>query len=146
MYLKYFPVNNIKVIIYENYKSNNKLVLKEISDFLGIKEFNLEFVRSSNVYRRMRFSKVRRIVWAKPQYIKIAKNKLGKEPFNFLTKIYIALTTRKIQKPVLEEGTVKLLKKKYTKNVVEFEAFLKDHGFISHDFDLLGFWGYKKSN
>jgi hypothetical protein len=144
LYLRLFSSQQVKIFLYEKFKENNFKVLDEIASFLEIEPFeDVDQVRV-NVYKKNRFTFIKNFVWSFPNLISYVKSHLPDRVFNFLTELYVYLTTKKSEKIKLDEGVVKDLKKRFLPNVVEFEKLLKENNLIERDFDLLKFWGYDK--
>lgn len=141
-YYKYFPEEQIKVIIYENFAKDNIAALDEIASFLNIRRFKNIDVKKSNTYKKNRLKFVKILVWKFPMTIKYIKKFLPDRLFKVITSIYLKMTTAKAKKTKLKNNDIKRLRKKFLRDVQEFEKFMKQHGQLSKDFDLLKFWGY----
>lgn len=140
-YLACFPRNQIKIVIYEKLKEDNKKMVDEIFDFLEIsKDVKINF-GIHNPRKEWRFPAIKRfgetpIIWAN------AKRLLPKPVFKVINGIYLLLIKKKSKRVNLPEKTTKILKKRYLKGVLEFEKLLKEEGFVDKDFDLVKKWGY----
>jgi hypothetical protein len=141
-YTDLFPKENIKVIIYERYLSNNIKILNEIADFLEIDHFEHIDIKKINTSKASRLIFIKKLVWKFPRIIAFLKKNLGKKVFGIITDFYVKLTTKKASKPEISEETISMLKKRYKRNVVDFENLLKENDFIEQDFDLIKYWGY----
>lgn len=141
-YLACFPKEQIKIVIYEKLKDDNKKMVEEIFEFLDIpKNVKINF-GVHNPRKEWRFPAIKRfgetpIIWAN------AKRLLPKPIFRVVNRIYLMLIKKKSKRVDLPKKTTKVLKERYYSGVVSFEELLKKEGFIEEDYDLVGKWGYK---
>ncbi|MDD3645901.1 MAG: sulfotransferase [Candidatus Gracilibacteria bacterium] len=142
-YLKLFPIENIKVILFNDLKNDTKAVYKNILKFLEVnnKNFLPEF-SIQNPKTKVIFPKIKKILefpilWKIPKII--LPNKVYNKIKNFInSKITI------VKKYELDEKFKKELMKKYKNEVVELNNILHENNLINKNIDLVTLWGYNK--
>lgn len=140
-YLKVFPKKQVKIILFDDYKKDNKKIVREVFEFLGVDpNVKIEY----GVHNR---NKVVRWRWLKrlmqTPFIWIAAKKLPKPVFETLYPIYLKLIIKPKPKAKLSEDDLKKLKGKYLKEVIALEKLLIKEGYKEKGFDLLKLWGYE---
>jgi len=140
-YLKIFNIKQIKVIIYEDFKKDNKGVFNEICDLLDIeKNLPISFKRV-NKRRTTKNRFIIKIVDTPTVWVN-ARKLIPRPTLEMLKKIYFYLVTTYAEKISLPEEEVMKIKKKYRGNVLKFEKLLKHHKIITNDFNLIKYWGF----
>lgn len=141
-FLRYFPKRNIKVIIYEDFKKNNLLYIKEICDFLKINIILDKKPKKYNTRKFLRFRKVK-LFLENPLIWKIPKKFLSEKIYSKLKEIYYQVIFSKKNRK-LDSKLKKQLMKKYKPEVVKLNDLLHDYDLIEEGRDLVEFWGYDK--
>lgn len=131
-YLKYFSKDQIKVLIYEDYKKNNKKAYEEVLKFLGLEYFDIEFTKY-NESLRVRFKWLGKIVrdYSLGQILHVFPTTIRDKILDFLKGPLLKV----------EENKYKSKNKQYFKeNFIKINKFLNEKGFI--DDNLIEKWGY----
>ncbi|MFW5795509.1 MAG: sulfotransferase domain-containing protein [Bacillota bacterium] len=139
-YLQYFPPKNIKVILYENFKNNNRKTLNEIFDFLKIKKVKINISQIINVTKNKEI-KYDIIRWLKRVYTDPYNNTFVYRilckiiPKNLRIKLIHLLI--QLSKPKKTDKLSDKLKKKIKKDcydeIKEFNRLLKEHNLSDED-------------
>ncbi|MFB6226472.1 MAG: sulfotransferase [Candidatus Paceibacteria bacterium] len=144
-YLDNFPKENIKIIIYDDYKNHNKKTLKGIFEFLGVDKNFVPKKETINNSRFNRFGKLNLILKSQTS-VKIRKflrDSLPKTIIRPLQEIYRNAIYKK-GKIEIPEKTKKELKKKLKPEVEKINDLLHEEGFLDKDRDLVKEWDYRK--
>lgn len=138
-YLKYFPKDQIKIIVYEEFKKDNQKTINEINDFLGIDKINIQqnIVNISGFPRFPLLNKffhnpfVRRIAW------KIIPLKYRTKRNTFIhTKLFL----KKWDKDELPDDVKNQLKKQCKDYVIHINNTLQEYWLL--DIDLVKYRWY----
>lgn len=137
-YLNRFKSNQIKIIIFEDFKSENERVFREILEFLGVDpNFTPEY-SAVNVNKEVKFKAINNFI-NNPLVKSVSKNLLSQE-FNEFVRDNIVEKLLWHQAPktqMPEEIKVKLMQK-YQPEVIELSKLL--------GIDLVTKWGYDTLN
>jgi len=144
-YYDLFPKENIKTIIFEDFKKDNKKYISEIYDFLNVTQQNREEIQVSKKWKNMRKSVRFRFIYSIFQSPRL-KNKARKilplpmyyKLKNTIEKIFFKTDTKKISVHLSHE-----LKWEFRNEVIKLNNYLEEKNIIN--FDLLDLWDYKKS-
>lgn len=141
-FLDVFPKEQIKVVIYEDFKKDNQKIMNELCDFLDIKRIKIQR-ENVNLETDVRLMKLRSFLLKNSILRKFAKIVM---PIYFRKKIvnFINRITVKFAKKSLSCDFKKELMKKYKPEVVKLNKLLHEHELIEQDKDLVKFWGYGK--
>lgn len=116
-YFKSFPRNQIKIIIFEDFKKNTSTVYKEVLKFLNVDpDFKPKFTIANEV-------KEIKSHWFRYFSIKLAYfiNFFGKDVFIFFKKIYSLIEVfnfRKLKYPAMDYRLKKALKKEFCPEIL----------------------------
>lgn len=143
-YLRNFPKENIKVIIYGDFKESNLKILEEILGFLNLDPHFIPEMQNMNPSRFNRFGKLN-LLLQKPLSLKIrqvVKDSLPKNTKEKSKQMYRNIMYKKGKIEIPEETKNKL--KEYLKPEVErTDYMLKNEGFLKSERDLIKEWGFE---
>jgi hypothetical protein len=146
-FLKYFPRENIKVIIFDDLKRNTEGVYKEILSFLGVDDtFKCDFT-IKNKRGVARFSKLREIATNSHKVRKIAQKILPLKVRILWSKLLNKITVKRVDKKKLYKVPEKFrrkLMKQYKPEVIKINNLLHEYDLIEPSKDLVKLWGYDK--
>lgn len=138
-YIMYFPNDQIKVIIFEDFIKNNQKTLKDIFRFLNIETNVLPVVQKSNANKLVKNRHVRGFFQSSLLALFVKRI----IPINISVKIgnlLDQLTTIEKPKKKLNEDIISKLKIRFTSEVHELNRILHKNNLI--DFDLMKLWQY----
>jgi len=132
-FMKYFNKNQIKIYVYEEFRSNNQKILKEILSFLQVQTKHIKYTRNVNPTELPRSQTVNKIILNSP--IKhFLQNNLSIENYEFLKLLGKNLLLKQTKKPPVRKELIEELKK-------EFKDEVKRTGEIVGK-NLEDLWGY----
>lgn len=140
-YLDYFPKEQIKVVIYEEFKKDNQKTIDEITDFLWVDRMKIDY-KQANITPKTKLTKFlksknifRRFFW------KIL-------PLSFRKKwwIFVDYIDSKIDKKTntLSLDAKTKLMKQFKPEVEKINDLLHKHNLIDPEIDLVKYWWYDK--
>lgn len=140
-FLNIFPKEQIKCILFEDFKNNNEAVVKDVFKFLGVDDhFKHQFeIINSNKRRRFRFLKnmINRMAFTGIPAKIIPKSQINTFG-NFFNRISTTYEKRKTLDPVIANE----LKVKFKDEVICFNKLLHEYGFIEEEKNLIKLWQY----
>ena len=126
-YYDLFDENNIKIILYEEFKSNNSKYLREVLEFLNLKSSSeIDLSSKANTSKSYKFSIINKI-----SNSKIFLSVIRKIPMEWKRPLY-NLLVKKAQKSKINEENRKKIKKAIKNDMQKLERFVKK--------DLMDFW------
>ena len=133
-YCDRFNSDQIKVIIFEEFKSENDRIFREILEFLGVEPgFNPEYA-AVNVNKEVKFKAINNLINS-PRVKNISKNLLSQEFNEFVRdKIVEKILWHQAPKAKMPENIKVELMQQYKSEVTKISELL--------DLDLLTKWGY----
>ena len=139
-YLEYFPANQIKVIIYEEFKKDNQKTIDGITDFLWVERIHIN-KKELNKAKNTRYPKIRNLL-QNNFMSNIAIKYFPKNIISILWKIldYVT-TTNKKSKELPENEKIKLMQK-FKPEVIKINNLLHKNNLIDPKIDLVKYWGY----
>lgn len=139
-YLKYFPKDQIKIIIFEKFIEKTDKTMSEILSFLSIKNnVNIQ-VKNKNPSRTPR-NKFLFHAFHNPKFKKFVKESLPDSDFSRIKNVFNKLFLKKASKSKLPEGTRQNLKKEIKTEVVKLNKLLTNNNLTN--IDLINIWNYK---
>ena len=137
-YYDQFSSEQIKVVIYEDYKSENDRIYQEILEFLGVEtNFTPEYA-TVNLNKEVKFKAINNLV-NNPLIKNISKNLLSQEFNEFVRdNIVEKLLWHQSPKATMPEEIKTQLRKQYQTQVVQISELL--------GIDLVAKWGYDTTN
>jgi hypothetical protein len=139
-FLKIFPLENIKIMYYEDFVKDKQGFYNEIISFLGLENETKINFKNINSNKVARFKLIKKII-EHPIVWKTAKRVINQELYQKLTSIVYKVISKKVKRKILEKSIKIKLKKKYIGNVIELENVLQKYNKL--DRDLASFWKYK---
>jgi len=139
-YLKHFPSNQIKIILFDEILDNKLAVYKDLLGFIGVQD--IDFIPPEpdrNPSHALRFQFLRKLVLhpgIKKTLMKVIPEKLM--PLG--VKISHKLFKKETQKPPLSQAAVEQLKSLFQPEVLLLDQYLAEKGLIT--VDLAKLWGY----
>tara|TARA_Y100000310_G_scaffold327252_1_gene393307 strand:+ start:1582 stop:2499 length:918 start_codon:yes stop_codon:yes gene_type:complete len=133
IWLKHFPKEQIKIILYDDFKEDNIKVYKEILNFLELESTFTPKIEWTNTKKKLRKPSLQKFSSKISSQNRTIQNILPKSLYKELKKIYDSLLKDKSKK-TLSPQLKRELKDKYKKEVEELSQFL--------DKDLITLWGY----
>ena len=140
-YLDLFPTNQIKVIIYEDFKEDNQKIVNEICDFLDIERMNIER-KKANVRKDVSFYRLRSFFLNSYRIRSLAQKILPYSIRNLWGDFVDKITLKEAKKKKIDPEFRKELMEKYKSEVVKLNNLLHEYDLIEEDRDLIEFWGY----
>ncbi len=132
-----FSNNQIKVVIFEEFQSENERVFREILEFLGVSNFTPEY-EAVNVNKEVKFKAINNLV-NNPLVKSISKNLVSQEFNDFVRdKIVEKLLWHQAPKAKMPEQIKMQLMQQYKPEVIKISELL--------DIDLVTKWGYDTLN
>lgn len=136
-YRERFPENQIKIIVYDDFKSNNRAVYDEVAAFLDLDaSFRPEF-KTVNAKVGVRFRRLKQSLdqllfpfkqWVRPQ--------VSSSVYNFARSSYRRLFFKQYGLPTLRAEDKLLLMQRHKEEVEQLSNYLNR--------DLISLWGYDK--
>jgi hypothetical protein len=122
-YLDIFPVENIKIILYDDFKNDTLKKIREIYEFLKV---------DVNYYPEIKFfNENKRIISKKLQKIynfliyKIFSKFLSENSIEKIRQISISINSYKVKRKPLQKNTKDLLKTEFRPDIINLEKILK---------------------
>ncbi len=134
-FMKYFPRNQIKFIIYDDFKKDTKKTYLDVLDFLGVRQDFIPEFEIINPNKETRLALPRKIVM-RLQVKDPLKKVLPESIFNSLTRSFHNVVFRHGPRPKMDPVFEKELMKSLKPEVVSISRLLKR--------DLVREWGYDK--
>jgi len=131
-YLKLFPKKNIKIIIFDDFKEDNKKVYNDVLEFLDLDQFTPKF-KHHNVSKVVKYPKIKYFL---EKNFDFAKKIMPKKIHGTLASTARKVLMKEQQREKLDPALRKELMKKYKPEVVKLSKLLKR--------DLVKFWKYDK--
>ncbi|HEY9767524.1 MAG TPA: sulfotransferase [Coleofasciculaceae cyanobacterium] len=132
-----FSNNQIKVVIFEEFQSENERVFREILEFLGVSNFTPEY-EAVNVNKEVKFKAINNLI-NNPMVKSISKNLVSQEFNDFVRdKIVEKLLWYQAPKAKMPEQIKMQLMQQYKPEVIKISELL--------DIDLVTKWGYDTLN
>ena len=132
-----FSDNQIKVIIFEEFQSENERIFREVLEFLGVSNFTPEY-EAVNVNKEVKFKAINSLV-NHPLAKSISKNLISQEFNDFVRdKIVEKLLWHQAPKARMPEQIKIQLMQQYKPEVIKISELL--------DIDLVTKWGYDTLN
>ena len=132
-YCDRFSPEQIKVVIFEEFKSENERVFREILEFLAVSDFTPEY-EAVNVNKEVKFKSINSLINS-PLVKSISKNLVSQEFNEFVRdNIVEKFLWHQAPKAKIPEETKVELMKQYKPEVVKISELL--------DIDLITKWGY----
>ena len=132
-----FSDNQIKVIIFEEFQSENERIFREVLEFLGVSNFTPEY-EAVNVNKEVKFKAINSLV-NHPLAKSISKNLISQEFNDFVRdKIVEKLLWHQAPKAKMPEQIKIQLMQQYKPEVIKISELL--------DIDLVTKWGYDTLN
>jgi len=144
-YVDLFSKNQIKIILFDDFKEQPKKVYLEILNFLGVSK---NFVPVFKAYNTNKQAYLRRIkgFFTEPIFLNLVGIILPKKIRKTL-KIFFFLSTTKIKKrEELEPNFEQLLMRKFKSTVVELDNYLYKLGYITKKGLLVHLWSIKEAH
>lgn len=142
-YLKLFPREQIKIILFDDFKNDTKKTYKEVLQFLGISEDFTPSLIDHNPNTKMRYQFLARMLQDPKHPVTFTVKKV------FPRKIWkkgkavgLKLNTRVTEREPISPRTKRHLREKARPKVKELEQLLKEKRFLEADRDLFAIWGY----
>jgi hypothetical protein len=133
-----FPVNQIKVIIYDDFKDDNQHTVNEILDFLGLEPMKIK-KQVINPSREIRFK------WARYILISILNHLINQtkhiKAYWYIRNKIDKLTLRNCSPSKMKEELRKTIKLMLKEEVIRFNDFIKNKGLVKKE-NLIKKWGY----
>lgn len=142
-YLNVFPNEQIKIILFDDFKNDNKKVYKDVLRFLGVDDsFKPDFkgVHESKMPRSLFLNKVSRT----PYLTRIPKVLLSENAYDKLQLSIQKILMKRENRQPLNPDLRKELMIKFKPKVVKLEKLLHEEGFLPTDRSLISEWGYGK--
>ncbi|MBD3330887.1 sulfotransferase [Candidatus Peregrinibacteria bacterium] len=128
-FTKIFPKNQIKLVLFDDIKSNTKKVYNDLLNFL---EVDPKFTPDFTVKHGCKTERFQ--IPYKTTLKKIFTNYFPKSLNYLLAKILAKINTKYIKRPVMNKNLRSRLKKKFKKEVIELQKLLNR--------DLIKLWNY----
>ena len=137
-YYDVFPSNQIKVVIFEDFKSENERIYREILEFLGVDpRFTPEY-EAVNINKEVKFQAINNLV-NNPFIKNISKNLFSQEFNEFIRdNIVEKFLWHQAPKATMPEEIETKLRQQYQPQVVQISELL--------GIDLVAKWGYDTVN
>ncbi|VEP17040.1 Sulfotransferase [Hyella patelloides LEGE 07179] len=137
-YYERFDRSQIKIIIFEDFRSQNEVIYQEILDFLEVDRNFTPDYESVNANKEVRFKAINNLV-NNPVLKNISKNILSQEFNEFVRdKIVEKFLWHQAPKSVMPEDIKTQLKNRYFSEVVQISELI--------EIDLAHKWGYKSTS
>lgn len=147
-FLSLFPKEQVKVILYEEFRGNNQKTVDEVCEFLNIQKISIH-KKTANVRMQPRFPVVTRFLYQSyVMFYALVLNRFGQKSLpvrlsksmgDFLRKISLKETNKTWTDPALEAK----LRRQFKAEVIKFNHLLHEYSLV--DTDLITFWGYDKA-
>jgi len=138
-YLKHFPREQVKIIVYEDFKEDNLQSYREVLHFLGVNEEFVPELKQHNQNLKIRFKSVRYLA-ENPRIFLAFKRLLPQKTYLHIKRALYALTSRKERREPLDVEFRRALQKKFYRQVVELDRLLKKEGLYKKS--IIKRWGY----
>lgn len=142
-FLKEFPKSQIKIIIFDDFKSDNEKIYKEVLKFLKVKKYFLPKFKSVHESKSPKSKSINMLVRS-PTLKAIFKSILPIKAYNSLQLKIQYLLMKKQERKSMDKNLRKKLMKKYKSEIIKLEKLLQVKGFISNKRSLIKEWGYNK--
>lgn len=142
-YLNYFSTNQIKIIIYEDFKNDNQKIINDITDFLWVWEMKIEY-KQMNIASDVKYPLIKRLVSNSYKIRYIAQKTLPlsiRKKWGCFINNFLLIPK---QKEKLSYNERKNLMNQYKNEVININTLLHKHDLIDKDIDLVKYWGYDK--
>lgn len=137
-YYDRFSPKQIKVVIFEEFKSENERIFREILEFLGVNSNFLPKYEAVNVNKEVKFKAINNLINS-PLVKSISKNLVSQEFNEFVRdNIVEKFLWHQVTKVEMPQAIKVQLMKQYRPQVVEVSELL--------DMDLVAKWGYDDLN
>jgi len=139
-YVKLFPSNQIKIVLFDDIIDNKFAVYKDLLQFIGVGD--VEFIPPEpdrNPSHALRFQFLRRLM-LRPGIKKTLMTLIPKKILPVGVKISHKLFKKEVQKPPLSQAAVEGLKSRFQPEVLLLDQYLSTKGLITVDLSKL--WGY----
>lgn len=138
-YTDIFKKNQIKIILFDDFKQNNSIVYKEVLKFLNVAPNFIPEFKSININKIIRFKTLKYVIES-PLVWRLPKKLLPKKLYDEIAQLFFRITMRYEPKHPLDTKLRNELKEKYRLEVIELNKFLNKEMFIKKD--LVKLWGY----
>jgi len=135
-YLNVFNRTNVKIIIYDDFRNENRKIYKEILEFLDVEPDIVPELKKINVSKSNPKWPIAQRVIQSPRIIKMALTLLPRDLYAKITRIYWDKFFNPMLEPSIEKDFKKQLMKKFKPEVELLTDFLNR--------DLMNLWGYDK--
>lgn len=138
-YLDYFPIKQIKIVIFEDFKKNNKKTLVDIYKFLNVNENHIPKFSLYNKNKKIRNRNLKKLI---DKYILNSQlsNFLPKKIYFTLKNLIKKLLSKNIPSYSLNSELKLILKKRFKDEVIRLNHILNKYDLIK--FNLIKKWGY----
>lgn len=138
-YLNHFPTDQIKIIIFEDFKRDNLKILSEIYEFLNLKR---EHIPKLRIYNKNKIVRSRKLIRIKenPLFNSLLQKLFPHNLYIFVKKMMDQVAIEDKPSQPLNTKLKSYLKAKFRNNVKELNQILKYNNLI--DQNLLKKWGY----
>lgn len=144
-YYDVFPKENIKVLLFKDFKNNTQSVFEELAQFLTLSvypEINYEVLNSSRKIKYKNLFKVFKLMDnVQAKYDK--KNFLNNKLVRGIAANYMKIISTSYSKEPLPRNIKKELVKITYPEVLKTETLINKFSYESNKINLLDYWGYK---
>lgn len=141
-FVRQFPRDRIKCIIFEEFKADNPGIIKEVYRFLGVDERFKPELKSVNPNKRRRLGRLKRLIGGLAS-TGLPEKIIPETIYKGLRNRFVQLSTVYQPREEIEPELERSLKKEFKPEVVRFDHFLHEQGLLGKDKSLLDIWQYR---
>jgi hypothetical protein len=143
-YLRYFPNNQIKVILFEEFKNNNQQTIDEITDFLNVNKIKVKEVKVNKGIE------IKHHLLRKLLVEKIRANPASREWIPYRLRVFygefvdwLTGAPKKNNNELIDKELQRKIKHKFKPVIVKLNNLLHDKNLLKKEVDLVKIWRYK---
>lgn len=141
-YLDVFPIKNIKIILFDDFKKNTEREYTKVLDFLGVKRFTPDYGLQNSRTRPKNLFLQRLLRDPKLSFKEPLRKLLPKQVQQKIYDTLFKLNTKKVHDKINPE-TQRRLKQQFKTEVAKTNNLLHEHGLIDDSVNLLELWDYQ---
>lgn len=142
-YLELFPQEQIKIILFDDFKERTEKVYKEVLEFLDVSDDFTPNLVDHNPNTKMKYQFLARML-QDPQHPITAtvKKVFPRRIWKKGKAIGVKLNTNVVKRAPISSETKEKLRMQARPQIKELETLLKERKFLNSDRDLFTIWGY----
>ena len=142
-YLQHFPREQVKIIVFDDFKANTETVVRDVMDFLGIDSTQMPDLVNHNQNTAMRSQRLARLIQDPNHPItRVSKKMLPKRVWKQGKVLLKKINTDHSPRSTLDEALKKRLRTQVAPHVRDLDAYLVQSGALNQEGDLLRLWSY----